>query len=35
MPDVNNIPKDPRTFLKTPKTTILRDINPENTTILV
>ncbi|KAL4100775.1 hypothetical protein QTP88_020806 [Uroleucon formosanum] len=27
IPDLNNIPKDPSTFLKTPRTTILRDIN--------
>lgn len=28
IPDLKNIPKDPRTFLKTPRETILRDINP-------
>jgi len=28
IPGLDNIPKDPRTFLKTPRTTILRDINP-------
>lgn len=28
IPDLNNLPTDPRTFLKTPRKTILRDIKP-------
>lgn len=28
MPDLKNLPKDPRTFLQTPRKTILRDIKP-------
>lgn len=28
IPDLKNLPKDPRTFLQTPRQTILRDIKP-------